>query len=107
MTVASKVQFKTLPTAGGSQREVADVVRGIMEGKSNNSGYFSTTASTVTTLLHDPRIGYDSAILFTPLEANAAAELASLYVSARAQGNATVTHGSRAYSSDFMYVIVG
>lgn len=107
MTVGANVQFKTLPTAGGSPREVADVVRGLMEGKSNNAGYFSTNASTVTTILHDPRIGYDSAILFTPLEANAATELSSLYVSARTQGSATITHGSRAYSSDFMYVIVG
>jgi hypothetical protein len=107
MTTASKVQFKTLPTVGGNPRDVSEVVRGLMEGKSNNAGYFSTTAGVTTTTLYDPRIGFDSAILFMPLEANAAAELATLYVSARAQGNATVTHGNRAYSSDFMYIIVG
>ena len=31
-------QFRTLPPFGGDQRAVAEVVRGVMDGKTNNTG---------------------------------------------------------------------
>ena len=32
--------FRTLPPFGGDQRQVSEVVRGLMDGKSNNTGTF-------------------------------------------------------------------
>lgn len=106
MTTKS-VQFRTLPVFGTTPRDVADVVRGIMDGKTNNSGYFSTTASATTTTLNDERIGYDSAIIFTPMNDKAAQEMSKLWVGTRSQGSAVINHASNAHVCDFMYIVVG
>jgi hypothetical protein len=101
------VQFQTLPPFGGDQRQVADVVRGIMDGKTNNSGYFNTTISATQTTLYDSRIGYDSAIIFTPMNDKGAAEMDKLWVGTRSQGSAVINHASNAHLCEFMYIVVG
>ena len=59
--------FRSLPAFGGDQRAVAEVVRGIMDGKTNNTGTITlATGGATTTTLTDRRIGPDSVILFTP-----------------------------------------
>jgi len=100
-------QFRTLPPFGGDQRTVAEVVRGIMDGKTNNVGYFITGTSTTTTTLNNERIGYDSAIIFTPMNDKAAQEMAKLWVGTRSQGSAIINHQSNAHVCEFMYIIVG
>jgi len=100
-------QFRTLPPFGGDQRAVAEVVRGIMDGKTNNVGYFITGTSTTTTTLNNERIGYDSAIIFTPMNDKAAQEMAKLWVGTRSQGSAIINHQSNAHVCEFMYIIVG
>lgn len=65
--------FRTLPPFGGNERQVAEVVRGLMDGKSNNTGTITLASSGATsTTINDERIGYESVILFVPLTANAA-----------------------------------
>lgn len=100
-------QFRTLPPFGGDQRSVAEVVRGVMDGKTNNTGYFATATSTTTTTLFDERIGYDSAIIFTPMNDKAAQEMAKLWVGTRSQGSAVINHASNAHVCNFMYIVVG
>jgi hypothetical protein len=59
--------FRTLPTFGGDQRQTAEVVRGIMDGKTNNTGRVTlATGGATTTTLYDRRIGGNSVILFVP-----------------------------------------
>lgn len=59
--------FRTLPPFGGDQRQVAEVVRGLMDGKSNNTGTLTlATGGATTTTLEDRRIGGDSIILLLP-----------------------------------------
>jgi len=106
MTTKS-VQFRTLPTFGASERDVSEVVRGIMDGKTNNSGYFTTATSSTQTTLYDPRIGYDSAIIFTPMNDKGAQEMAKLWVGTRSQGSAVINHASNAHVCEFMYIVVG
>ena len=61
-------QFRTLPPFGGDQRAVAEVVRGVMDGKTNNTGRITlATGNATSTTLYDERIGYDSLIFFVPL----------------------------------------
>jgi hypothetical protein len=68
-------QFKTLPVFGGDQRQTAEVVRGLMDGKSNNTGVITlATGNATTTTIYDERIGYDSIILLTPQNVAAATE---------------------------------
>lgn len=66
-------KFITLPQQGGDQRQVAEVVRGIMDGRTNNTGDFTlATGGATSTTIYDERIGYDSVILFEPTSAAAA-----------------------------------
>jgi len=59
--------FRTLPPFGGDQRQTAEIIRGIMDGKTNNTGTLTlATGGATTTTLNDLRIGVDSVILFAP-----------------------------------------
>lgn len=63
------VQFRTLPPFGGDARQTAEVVRGIMDGKTNNTGSITlATGGASTTTIYDERIGYDSVILLQPTD---------------------------------------
>lgn len=65
-------KFRTLPMFGSDPRAVSEVVRGIMDGKTNNTGLITlATGNATTTTLYDERIGYDSLIFFVPVSAAA------------------------------------
>jgi hypothetical protein len=64
--------FRRLPPFGGDQREVAEIVNGIMDGKTNNTGSVTlATGNATTTTITDARIGIDSIILLAPNSAAA------------------------------------
>jgi hypothetical protein len=106
MTVVNS-QYRKLNPAGAEARQISEIVNNLIDGKSNNTGYFSTVESTTSTIIYNERIGTDSAIIFTPLDSNAASEIANLYIGERTQGQAVIQHGSNAYVCNFMYIIVG
>jgi hypothetical protein len=65
-------QFRTLPVFGADNRAVSEVVRGIMDGKTNNTGTITlATGNATTTTLYDERIGYDSLIFLVPVSSAA------------------------------------
>jgi voltage-gated potassium channel Kch len=100
--------FRLLPPFGGDQRAVAEIVNGIMNGKTNNIGRITLSQSSTTTTLTDARIGADSVILFTPLSDHSASEMAHLYISAQALGSATITHRNTGHADlNFQYIVVG
>lgn len=101
--------FRTLPVFGADQRGVAEVVNNIMNGKTNNTGTISLNQGATSTTINDRRIGPDSVILFMPLNSNAADELAHghMYISARDQATATITHGNHMSEMLFAYVVIG
>ena len=67
--------FRVLPPFGGDQRATAEVVNGIMNGKTNNTGTVSlATGGALTTTITDERIGYDSNIILIPASAAAFAD---------------------------------
>jgi len=64
--------FRRLPPAGGDQRATAEIVNGMMDGKTNNTGTITlATGNATTTTLNDPRISRDSIILLMPKSAAA------------------------------------
>ena len=72
-----RIQFQTLPVFGSDPRQVAEVVRGVMNGKTNNTGEITlATGNATSTTLYDDRIGFDSLIFFVPLSAAAEADSA-------------------------------
>lgn len=99
--------YRKLNPSGATPREISEVVNGLMEGKSNNVGDFTLTHSVTSSTLYDERIGYDSVILFTPMNDKAASEMASVYVSALNKGSATIVHGSHTFDCIFKYIVVG
>lgn len=67
-------QFRTLPVFGANERQVSEVVRGLMDGKSNNTGTITlATGGATSTTINDERIGYDSVILLMPTAIQSAA----------------------------------
>ena len=67
--------FRILPFAGGDPRTVAEIVNGIMNGKTNNVGVITlATGGATTTTITDRRIGADSILLLTPVTAAANAD---------------------------------
>ena len=105
--MARSDMYRKLPWTGGDPRQVAEIVNNLVEGKSNNTGSFSTTTLTTSSTLSDERIGFNSVILFMPLDHDSAAELIDIYFDTFAQGSCTVHHGSHGVSRNYRYIIVG
>jgi len=94
-------QFRTLPPMGGDQRQVAEVVRQIMDGKTNNTGQITlATGNATTTTLYDERIGYDSLIFFVPLS-SAAEEDSAPYGAFQDSTDQTAANTTTAYAVSF------
>lgn len=87
---------------------LARVLNGVLGGKMNAVTDVTLTANTTTTTISDQRIGPYSFIGLTPVTANAAAVVASTYISARDQYTATITHPNDANADKtFVVLIVG
>jgi hypothetical protein len=98
---------RVLPPFGGDPRAVAEVVNGILNGKTNNTGAVTlATGGATTTTITDERIGYDSKIIL--MATSAASSAITRYISAKGKGTATITHSANITSNvTFDYVIVG
>jgi hypothetical protein len=93
--------FRTLPPFGGDQRQTAEIVRGIMDGKTNNTGTITlATGGATTTTLNDLRIGGDSVILFAPDSAAAFADSAP-YGAFQDSTDQTAANTTTAYAITF------
>lgn len=69
--------FRVLPPFGADPRGVAEVVNGIMNGKTNNTGLVTlNTGWATSTTITDARIGIDSVILLIPASDAAEADAA-------------------------------
>jgi hypothetical protein len=89
-------------------RLISSSLNNTIDGKVNSTGDITLTASATTTTLTDARIGLNSKIFFMPTTANASTANANLYVSARADGSATLTHVSSANTDQtFGYSVFG
>jgi hypothetical protein len=69
--------FRTLPNFGQDPRGVAEIVRQIMNGKTNNTGTVTlATGNATSTTLFDERISPDTKIILVPFSAAAFADSA-------------------------------
>lgn len=109
MTVSTKVQFRTLPPQGGTQREVSEAVRQLMNGKSNNAGFVTlNTGGATTTTINNERIGYDSVILLAPVNNVSAAQYSPYGAwhdeTDQSAANTTTAYALKFSNSDFNYL---
>ena len=96
-----RIQFQTLPVFGSDPRQVAEVVRGAMNGKTNNTGEITlATGNATSTTLYDDRIGFDSLIFFVPLSAAAEADSAP-YGAFQDSTDQTAANTTTAYAVTF------
>ena len=59
--------FRRLPPMGGEPRAVAEILNGVMDGKTNNTGTITlNTGNATTTSLVDERISVDTKIILIP-----------------------------------------
>lgn len=89
-------EFITVTASEKDTRSIVAVLQNAMRGKLNCTTTKTLTASSATTTITDTRIGPESVLLFMPTTANAATGLTALYVSARGNGTATLTHANNA-----------
>lgn len=77
---------------------VVQVVRQLMEGKSNATGVVTLTANAGSTQVTAPTCGLSSVIFLSPTTAHASAEIGNgtIYVSGVALGAFTLTHANNA-----------
>tara|TARA_R110000822_G_C15324117_1_gene493991 strand:- start:1216 stop:1998 length:783 start_codon:yes stop_codon:yes gene_type:complete len=69
--------FRTLPVFGADARTTADIVNGLMNGKSNNTGLVTlNTGNATTTTINNERISRDSLIILVPVSDAAEADAA-------------------------------
>jgi hypothetical protein len=86
----------------------ADALKGLAEGRSNATGTVTLRASQTTTTVTAPNCGAGSVVLLSPTTSNAAAAIATTYVSTVAGGSFILTHASNAQTDKiFGWVCLG
>lgn len=94
----------------GWQRMVDAVIQ-LVNGRHNAASAenpVTLTAAATTTVVTHPNMGLQSTVLLSPRTANAAAALATTYVSAKARGSFTLTHANNAQiDRTFDYTVTG
>jgi hypothetical protein len=100
---------------GALYRHAVELARALglaMQGKTNNVLTFTCAPGTTSTVIEDPRLTIGAAVLFDPMTASAAAELAAgtIYAAEAGRNNRvwTVTHAnSGATDRTFRVLVVG
>jgi trehalose-6-phosphatase len=77
-------------------RRLAPAVALLAQGRSNARGTVTLTVSDTTTTVTDATINEQSVINLMPTTANAAAALATTYISSRSNGSFILTHANNA-----------
>jgi hypothetical protein len=105
--MARSDMYRGLNPTGADPREISEVTNGILTGKTNNTGDFTTAQSATSTVLYNALIGYNSVILFTPMNDKGAFEMSTVYVQTLNKGSAVIAHGSHNFDCIFKYIVVG
>jgi len=93
--------FRTLPVFGADLRGISEVVRGIMDGKTNNTGTITlATGNATTTTIQDYRIGANSVIILVP-DSEAAYEDSAPYGAFQDSTDQVAANTTTAYSMTF------
>lgn len=73
---------------------LATAVNELLKGRANNTGEVTLRENQTTTTVEDNLFNSDMVPLLIPITATAAAALATTYLSARANGQFTLTHAN-------------
>lgn len=109
LSAGSRTGVPPFRTNGDLHRhELVRYLEQVNLGKINCAGEFTLTANVNTTTVNDTRAGASSFIVWSPLTANAAGEMLTMFVSARNKQSFVLTHANNANTDrTFSYVIIG
>lgn len=97
-------------SGNASPEQVAATVNRLNRGKFNASVDVTLTANAASTVVTDERIGIGSVLLFDPVTAHAATELANgtLYAASVGRGNGavTLTHANNSQTDRTFHMLV-
>jgi hypothetical protein len=86
----------------------AETLNALIDGRAAVTGSVTLTANAASTVVADNKFESAMVPVFVPLTANAAAALATTYVSARTEGGFTLTHANNAQvDKTFAYLRFG
>src|SRR3954452_17310670 len=98
----------TVSTVETDQTKINRGIQQLEQGRLNVGGMFSLRTGITTTTVTAPNCGARSQVLLTAKTANAAAALATSYVSTVTNGSFTVSHASNAQADrTFGFVCLG
>ena len=87
---------------------LARAINALIQGRASNVDSFTITANAASTVVSNNLFQSGMVPVFVPTTANAAAALATTYVSARANGSFTLTHANNAQvDRTFLYLFWG
>jgi hypothetical protein len=92
----------------GTWQRLFDQIEGLLNGQSRNRGSVTLTANAASTTVNDARFQSSQSVVLCPMTANAAAALATTYVSARNAKSFVLTHANNAQADKtFEYIFAG
>ena len=95
------------PNDGGDTR-LFEQIEGLLNGQTRNRGTVTLTANVASTAVDDARFESAQTVVLSPLTANAAAAIATTYISARTAKQFTLAHANNAQTDrTFEYIFVG
>lgn len=98
----------TVRNPAEDKREIRNAFERVSNGRSNAGGSVTLTTSSTTTTVTDDKVASDTRIVLFPTTSNGASEVATTYVSSKADGSFVVTHLSNAVADrTFDYIIQG
>lgn len=87
---------------------LSQAINELFQGRSNAVGTCTLTAAATSTVVAAENCGDESQVFLTPRTANAAAAIATTYVSSVGNGTFTLTHANNAQvDRTFGYVAIG
>lgn len=106
---AAGAALNTLPPTGATERQIHQAIRELIEGRSNAVGTVTLTANATTTTVSAVTVNRNAIVLLSPQTANAAAALATTYVTVAAGGGSfVITHANNAQTDKtFGYLVIG
>jgi hypothetical protein len=99
--------MKSLPTNETRTWAIINTIQQIIRGRTNATGTVTLETGTTTTTVQDDNVAPGDTILLSPQNADAADELLTVWVSATAKGEFTLTHSNDVTTRTFRYLVAG
>lgn len=100
--------MREIPPQGDTPRNIFALINELIRGRSNAVGTVTLTANVTTTTVTKSTINSSAQVFLSPKTVNAAAAVATTYISAIGAGTFTITHANAATTDrTFGYLVNG